>query len=75
VVALTWFQGERGRPIVSWAGPPEYRRAVLCDIGSTPIEELLEQLNAIPGSARCSWTASGRGGTSKLFESRTPKKS
>jgi hypothetical protein len=55
VVALIRFQGERGRPVISWAGTPAYRRAVLCDTGSTPFERALEQLNAIPGSARCSW--------------------
>lgn len=38
VVAILWRKAETGLPVSSWVGPREFRRAILCDIGQTPIE-------------------------------------
>jgi hypothetical protein len=58
VVAFLWAQGGRGRPVPSWSGPPQFRRAILCDSGSTPIEKAF--CSSQTESGRCEVLLDGR---------------
>jgi hypothetical protein len=38
VVNVLWAKSDSRVPVITWSSPPQYRRAILCNTGSTPIE-------------------------------------